>query len=80
MRRCWQRSSTGCARISVKVNGHDFPSGVPKALPYGIYDIGANEGWISVGIDHDTAALAVNTLRQWWYESGADLYGPIGRL
>lgn len=71
----WQPSGN-----PVKVNGHDFPSGVPKAIPYGIYDIGANEGWISVGIDHDTAAFAVNTLRQWWYESGADLYGPIGRL
>lgn len=42
----------------VKVNGHDFPGGVPKAIPYGVYDIGADEGWVSVGVDHETSAFA----------------------
>nr|WP_035736759.1 ISAzo13 family transposase [Glycomyces arizonensis] len=64
----------------VEVNGHDFPAGVPKAIPYGIYDIGANEGWVSVGVSAETAAFAVNTLRQWWYATGRDLYGHIDRL
>lgn len=71
----WQPSGN-----PVKVNGHDFPAGVPKAIPYGIYDIGANEGWVSVGVSAETAAFAVNTLRQWWYTVGIDTYGPVGRL
>jgi hypothetical protein len=53
------------------VRAHDFP--IPelgKAVPYGVYDIGANSGWVSVGIDHDTAAFAVNAIRSWWQEIG----------
>jgi len=59
----------------VKVNVHDFPDKeLGKAIPYGIYDIGANAGWVSVGTDHDTAAFAVNTLRTWWNNQGNAAY------
>ena len=50
-----------------KAGTHDFPDpNMPKAIPYGVYDIGTNEGWVSVGDDHDTAAFAVNAIRRWW--------------
>ena len=39
-------------------------------MPYGIYDLAANAGWVSVGMDHDTAAFAVQTIRRWWQEIG----------
>jgi hypothetical protein len=49
------------------VNVHDFPDKeLGKAIPYGIYDLSANTGWVSVGTDHDTSAFAVQTLRRWW--------------
>lgn len=64
----------------VCVNGHDFPAGVPKAIPYGIYDIGADAGWISVGVSHETAEFVANTIRQWWYTEGADLYAGFESL
>jgi Rhodopirellula transposase DDE domain len=64
----------------VKVNGHDFPSGVPKAIPYGVYDVGADDGFVAVGVDHDTAAFAVNAIRAWWYNVGRDRYPDTGRL
>jgi hypothetical protein len=64
----------------VKVNGHDFPAGVPKAIPYGVYDIGADEGWVSVGVDHETSAFAVNTLRTWWNSMGKARYPRAKRL
>jgi hypothetical protein len=44
----------------------DFPSGIPKAIPYGIYDVGADTGFVTVGLDHDTAQFAVNTIGTWW--------------
>jgi hypothetical protein len=60
---------------------HDFPvKGVPKAIPYGIYDVGADDGWVSVGSDHDTAAFAVNTIRRWWNEMGRARYPKAKRL
>lgn len=63
------------------VNAHDFPDPeLGKAIPYGVYDITANEGWVSVGIDHDTAAFAVETLRRWWRRMGHPLYPDAGRL
>jgi len=62
------------------VNGHDFPNGVDKAIPYGVYDVIANEGWVSVGMDHDTAAFAVNTIRTWWDELGKTRYLDATRL
>ncbi len=57
------------------VRVHDFL--VPdqgKAIPYGVYDLSRDEGWVSVGIDHDTASFAVNTLRQWWKVMGRSAY------
>jgi hypothetical protein len=64
----------------VKVNGHDFPDGVPKAIPYGVFDLGANEGFVSVGVDHDTAAFAVNAIRTWWQRVGVVRYSKSTRL
>jgi transposase len=59
----------------VPVNVHDFPSlGSGKAVPYGVYDIGANEGWVSVGCDHDTAEFAVETIHRWWRTMGQPRY------
>jgi hypothetical protein len=43
-------------------------------VPYGIYDLAANSGWVSVGVDHDTAAFAVNSIRQWWLTVGRARY------
>ena len=64
----------------VPVNGHDFPGGVPKAIPYGIYDIGADDGFVSVGVDHDTAAFAVNAIGTWWDTVGRHRYPDADRL
>ena len=51
----------------VRVKDHDFPdAALGKAVPYGVYDVAANTGWVSVGTDHDTAASAVESLRRWW--------------
>jgi hypothetical protein len=64
-----------------RVDVHDFPdSEIPKAIPYGVYDIGMNEGWMSVGDDHDTAAFAVNAIRRWWQNMGAERYPNTQRL
>ena len=58
-----------------RVNVHDFPSdAIGKAIPYGIYDLGANTGWVRVGTDHDTA-FAAATLRRWWRADGWPLPG-----
>jgi Rhodopirellula transposase DDE domain len=64
----------------VQVNGHDFPTGVPKAIPYGVYDIGAEDGFVSVGVDHDTASFAVNAIRTWWQHVGSKRYPNSRRL
>jgi hypothetical protein len=54
---------------------HDFADPVlGKAIPYGVYDLTANAGWVSIGIDHDTAEFAVETLRRWWRYMGSPLY------
>jgi Rhodopirellula transposase DDE domain len=64
-----------------RVGVHDFPdSEVGKAIPYGIYDLGANAGWVSVGTDHDTAAFAAATLRRWWEQVGRAAYPAATRL
>ena len=64
-----------------RVKVHDFPDPeLGKAIPYGVYDLGANAGWIGVGIDHDTAAFAVATLRRWWQQAGRALYPKADRL
>lgn len=58
-----------------RVDVHDFPdTEVPKAIPYGVYDVGGNEGWMSVGDDHDTGAFAVNAIRRWWQTLGQARY------
>jgi transposase len=64
-----------------RVNVHDFPSDADgEAIPYGIYDLGANAGWVSVGTDHDTSAFAVQTLRRWWACGGSARYPAARRL
>jgi hypothetical protein len=63
------------------VRVHDFI--VPdqgKAIPYGVYDLSRDEGWVSVGIDHDTASFAVNTMRQWWKVMGRPAYPDTDSL
>jgi len=63
------------------VRVHDFLiPGKGRAVPYGVYDIGANEGWVSVGIDHDTATFAVESIRRWWQGMGAKRYPKARRL
>ena len=62
-----------------KVRTHDFMiKGKGKVNPYGIYDIAANEGWVNIGISHDTAAFAVESIRRWWRKMGQERY-PKGR-
>ena len=62
-----------------KVGVHDFPSKeLGKVAPYGIDDLGRNTGWVSVGVDHDTSAFAVESIRRWWYSMGRRCY-PRGR-
>jgi hypothetical protein len=60
---------------------HDFM--IPelgKVAPYGVYDIAQNVGWVSVGIDHDTSAFAVETIRRWWYSMGQPAYPSATKL
>jgi len=64
-----------------RVNTHDFPDKeLGKAIPYGVYDIGANTGWMAVGQDGDTAAFAVETIRRWWHTVGTQAYPEAARL
>jgi hypothetical protein len=64
-----------------KVNGHDFPGpSVPRAYPYGIYDLARNRGFVNVGTDHDTGAFAVASIRGWWRFEGRRLYPDSRRL
>jgi transposase len=61
--------------IPEKVRVHDFiEKDLGKGIPYGIYDLTANEGWVSVGIDHDTAEFATETIRRWWHKMGTPEY------
>jgi len=74
--RQWRKSGT-----AEKVNGHDFPDpDVPRAYPYGIYDLGLNRGYVNVGTDHDTGAFAVASIRGWWRAEGQRLYPNARRL
>jgi len=60
---------------------HDFLiKELGRAVPYGVYDIAANAGWVSVGVDHDTAAFAVNSIRRWWQTLGRARYPEAKRL
>jgi transposase len=64
-----------------EVRVHDFLiKELGRAVPYGIYDLAANTGWVSVGIDHDTAAFAVNSIRRWWNKMGRARYPNASRL
>jgi Rhodopirellula transposase DDE domain len=55
-----------------EVKVHDFPDKkMGKAIPYGVYDLACNEGWVSVGIDHDTAEFACASIQRWWHEMGS---------
>jgi len=64
-----------------RVKVHDFI--VPdqgKAIPYGVYDLRRDEGWVSVGVDHDTSSFAVNAIRSWWKHMGQPVYGDASHL
>jgi len=65
------------------VRVHDFEIKQPdkgKVAPYGVYDLGRNEGWVNVGVDHDTAAFAVESIRRWWRLMGRPSYPQAKRL
>ena len=64
----------------VKVDTYDFVGAGGRANPYGVYDVTNNEGWVSVGCDHDTSAFAVETIRRWWYAMGTDRHPDAVRL
>ncbi len=65
----------------IEVKGHDFiDRNLGKVVPYGIYDIGKNKGWVSVGISSDTAKFVVNTIRTWWLADGVKRYPKATEL
>ncbi len=69
------------AKTPDRVKVHDFPApSVPRAYPYGIYDLGRNTGFVNVGTDHDTGAFAVASIRGWWRAEGRRLYPRARRL
>ena len=64
-----------------EVRVHDFiDPGESKAIPYGIYDVAKNQGWVNVGCDHDTAGFAVASIRRWWCSMGSEVYPEADRL
>ena len=64
-----------------RVGVHDFPSKeLGKVAPYGVYDLGRNSGWVSVGVDHDPSAFAVESIRRWWYSMGRRCYPRARKL
>ena len=68
-------------KTPVETNTHDFPNKeLGKAIPYGVYDIAKNEGWVSIGINHDTALFAANSIRTWWSEMGQQRFPKAKRL
>ena len=72
----WRKSKT-----AKKVNGHDFPDpDIPRAYPYGVYDLRRNTGFVNVGTDHDTATFAVASIRGWWRYEGKRLYPKTDKL
>ncbi|PZS19239.1 MAG: ISAzo13 family transposase [Pseudonocardiales bacterium] len=64
----------------VKVNTYDFIGEAGKAVPYGVYDVAANTGWVNVGTDADTGMFAVESIRRWWNRIGAPAYPGATRL
>ena len=74
--RQWRKSKS-----FMKVNGHDFPKpDIPRAYPYGVYDIKRNTGFVNVGTDHDTGTFAVASIRGWWRHEGKRLYPKTSKL
>jgi hypothetical protein len=74
--RQWRKSKT-----FNRVNGHDFPHpDIPRAHPYGVYDLRHNTGFVNVGTDHDTATFAVSSIRGWWRHEGRRLYPKTAKL
>jgi Rhodopirellula transposase DDE domain len=72
----WQRKGA-----PEQVDVHDFPDpDLGKVIPYGVFDMTRNEGWVSVGIDHDTAQFAVQAIGRWWQKMGAKRYPHAGAL
>jgi hypothetical protein len=64
-----------------QVRVHDFlDKELGKAIPYGVYDLASNEGWVSVGIDHDTALFATASIKRWWQEMGAQRFPRASKL
>ena len=64
-----------------KVKAYDFPSEAEgKAIPYGVYDMTQNKGWVSVGVDHDTSEFAAETIKRWWKKMGKPFYPEAQRL
>lgn len=64
-----------------KVKVYDFvDKELGKAVPYGVYDTEYNQGWVSIGVNHDTAKFAVSSIRNWWYEMGVELYVNSKRI
>jgi transposase len=65
----------------IETKMHDFPDEeLGKAVPYGVYDIGRNEGWVNVGISHDTSQFAANSIRRWWTRMGSYRFPNATRL
>jgi hypothetical protein len=65
----------------IMVQGHDFPDPeVPRAFPYGIYDIKRNKGHVNIGTDHDTSAFAVTSIKGWWKFEGCRVYNKSRKL
>jgi hypothetical protein len=72
----WQRQGE-----PTKVKVHDFPDKkLGKAIPYGVYDLASNEGWVSVGIDHDTAQFAAKSIGRWWRQMGRKRFPKATQL
>ena len=68
-------------KTALRVKTHDFPTpAVPRAYPYGIYDVQRNTGFVNVGTDHDTATFAVASIRGWWRQEGRRLYPTATEL
>ena len=63
-----------------EVKVHDFVDELGRASPYGVYDIGENTAWVSVGVSADTAEFAVESLRRWWQRLGVERYADAAEL
>ena len=71
----------GAAGRPRRVKSKDFPDKEKgKVAPYGVYDQTTNEGWVNVGISHDTAEFAVESIRRWWYRMGQSVYREAKEL